>query len=61
MDALDLDCLRVSDGSLLFLMHLLSKCRDVQDGGSRVGIILNGSPSVYRWRGERVKARFAAM
>ena len=35
---------RVSDGSLLFLMHLLSKCRDVQDGGSRVGIILNGSP-----------------
>ncbi len=35
---------RVSDGSLLFLMHLLSKCRDVRDGGSRIGIILNGSP-----------------
>ena len=53
---------RVSDGSLLFLMHLVSKMRDVQgrtsaaegrmpgaadpreDSGSRIGIILNGSP-----------------
>lgn len=35
---------RVSDGSLLFLMHLLSKMRDAVDGGSRIGIILNGSP-----------------
>lgn len=35
---------RVSDGSLLFLMHLISKMRPVQDGGSRIGIILNGSP-----------------
>lgn len=35
---------RVSDGSLLFLMHLISKMRDVSDGGSRIGIILNGSP-----------------
>ncbi|TXD35265.1 SAM-dependent DNA methyltransferase [Lujinxingia vulgaris] len=35
---------RVSDGSLLFLMHLVSKMRDPQDGGSRIGIILNGSP-----------------
>ncbi|HCG8622732.1 TPA: SAM-dependent DNA methyltransferase [Vibrio parahaemolyticus] len=41
---------RVSDGSLLFLMHLISKMRDkknvdnqVTDGG-RIGIILNGSP-----------------
>ncbi|MCG3817387.1 SAM-dependent DNA methyltransferase [Photobacterium damselae] len=41
---------RVSDGSLLFLMHLISKMRDthnvdgsVNDGG-RIGIILNGSP-----------------
>ncbi|WP_439899626.1 HsdM family class I SAM-dependent methyltransferase [Photobacterium toruni] len=41
---------RVSDGSLLFLMHLISKMRDthsadgsVKDGG-RIGIILNGSP-----------------
>jgi type I restriction enzyme M protein len=35
---------RVSDGSLLFLMHLLSKMRPAQDGGSRFGIVLNGSP-----------------
>tara|TARA_R110000764_G_scaffold105114_1_gene190836 strand:+ start:2603 stop:5038 length:2436 start_codon:yes stop_codon:yes gene_type:complete len=41
---------RVSDGSLLFLMHLISKMRDTKatdmsmlDGG-RIGIILNGSP-----------------
>jgi len=35
---------RVSDGSMLFLMHLLSKMRRAQDGGSRFGIVLNGSP-----------------
>jgi type I restriction enzyme M protein len=35
---------RVSDGSLLFLMHLLSKLRDTSEGGGRIGIILNGSP-----------------
>lgn len=35
---------RVSDGSLLFLMHLISKLRDSKDGGGRIGIILNGSP-----------------
>jgi type I restriction enzyme M protein len=35
---------RVSDGSLLFLLHLISKLRDAADGGSRIGIILNGSP-----------------
>ncbi len=40
---------RVSDGSLLFLMHLLSKMRDYDAGdstknGGRIGIILNGSP-----------------
>jgi type I restriction enzyme M protein len=35
---------RVSDGSLLFLMHLISKLRDAADGGARIGIILNGSP-----------------
>jgi type I restriction enzyme M protein len=28
---------RVSDGSLLFLLHLISKLRDVKDGGSRIG------------------------
>lgn len=35
---------RVSDGSLLFLMHLLSKMRPPKEGGSRIGIVLNGSP-----------------
>ena len=40
---------RVSDGSLLFLMHLLSKMRDydandAERTGGRIGIILNGSP-----------------
>jgi type I restriction enzyme M protein len=35
---------RVSDGSLLFLLHLLSKLRPAHDGGARIGIILNGSP-----------------
>jgi type I restriction enzyme M protein len=35
---------RVSDGSLLFLMHLISKMRDAKKGGGRIGIILNGSP-----------------
>ena len=35
---------RVSDGSLLFLLHLISKMRDPKEGGSRIGIILNGSP-----------------
>lgn len=38
---------RVSDGSLLFLMHLISKMRPVrspEDKGSRLAIVLNGSP-----------------
>src|SRR5579872_583934 len=35
---------RVSDGSLLFLLHLLSKMRPATEGGSRFGIVLNGSP-----------------
>ena len=35
---------RVSDGSLLFLLHLISKMRPAEQGGSRIGIVLNGSP-----------------
>lgn len=35
---------RVSDGSLLFLLHLVSKMRRADEGGSRFGIVLNGSP-----------------
>ncbi len=35
---------RISDGSLLFLLHLISKMRLSAEGGSRFGIVLNGSP-----------------
>lgn len=35
---------RVSDGSMLFLLHLISKMRPAAEGGGRVGIVLNGSP-----------------
>jgi type I restriction enzyme M protein len=35
---------RVSDGSLLFLLHLISKMRPAVDGGSRFAIVSNGSP-----------------
>jgi type I restriction enzyme M protein len=35
---------RVNDGSLLFLQHMLSKMREPKRGGSRIGIVFNGSP-----------------
>ncbi|MCP5013246.1 MAG: SAM-dependent DNA methyltransferase [Aestuariibacter sp.] len=35
---------RVSDGSMLFLMHLASKMEAPENGGGRVGIVLSGSP-----------------
>lgn len=35
---------RINDGSLLFLQHMISKTKPVKDGGSRIGIVLNGSP-----------------
>jgi type I restriction enzyme M protein len=35
---------RVSDGSLLFLLHMLSKMRPEPQGGCRFAIVLNGSP-----------------
>jgi type I restriction enzyme M protein len=35
---------RINDGSLLFLQHMLSKMRAPEDGGSRIGIVFNGSP-----------------
>ena len=35
---------RVSDGSMLFLLHLINKMRPTAEGGSRFGIVLNGSP-----------------
>lgn len=35
---------RVSDGSMLFLLHLVSKMEAPEHGGGRVGIVLSGSP-----------------
>ena len=34
---------RISDGQLLFLQHMISKMRD-DETGSRIGIVMNGSP-----------------
>lgn len=33
-----------SDGQMLFLLHLANKMRAREDGGGRVGIVMNGSP-----------------
>jgi len=35
---------RINDGSLLFLQHMLAKMRAPAEGGSRIGIVFNGSP-----------------
>ena len=35
---------RISDGQLLFLLHLLAHAKPVKEGGSRIAIIMNGSP-----------------
>ena len=35
---------RISDGQLLFLLHMLAHQKDPSQGGSRVAIIMNGSP-----------------
>ena len=35
---------RISDGQLLFLLHMLGHMKERKDGGSRVAIIMNGSP-----------------
>lgn len=35
---------RVNDGSLLFLQHLISKMKPVEEGGSRIAIVFSGSP-----------------
>ncbi|MDF2877164.1 MAG: type restriction-modification system methylase subunit [Anaerocolumna sp.] len=35
---------RISDGSLLFLQHMISKMTPKDKGGSRLGIVFNGSP-----------------
>ncbi|HXH89196.1 MAG TPA: class I SAM-dependent DNA methyltransferase [Gaiellaceae bacterium] len=35
---------RINDGSFLFLQHMLSKMKPVEEGGSRLAIVFNGSP-----------------
>jgi type I restriction enzyme M protein len=35
---------RVNDGALLFLQHMIAKMRASKEGGSRIGIVFNGSP-----------------
>jgi type I restriction enzyme M protein len=35
---------RISDGQLLFLLHMLKHAKETKEGGSRVAIIMNGSP-----------------
>ncbi len=35
---------RISDGQLLFLLHMLSRAKNPGEGGSRIAIIMNGSP-----------------
>ncbi|MBE9226259.1 SAM-dependent DNA methyltransferase [Phormidium sp. LEGE 05292] len=35
---------RINDGQLLFLQHLISKMKPVAEGGSKIAIVLNGSP-----------------
>jgi type I restriction enzyme M protein len=35
---------RTSDGQLLFLQSMISKMKSPEDGGSRIAIVLNGSP-----------------
>lgn len=34
---------RISDGSFLFLQHMISKMKPVEEGGSRIAIVFNGS------------------
>ena len=35
---------RISDGQLLFLLHMLGHAKEPKEGGSRIAIIMNGSP-----------------
>lgn len=35
---------RITDGQLLFVQHMVSKMRNVEDGGGRIAVFLNGSP-----------------
>jgi type I restriction enzyme M protein len=35
---------RINDGSFLFLQHMIAKMKPVDQGGSRIAIVFNGSP-----------------
>lgn len=35
---------RINDGSFLFLQHMIAKMKPVEQGGSRIAIVFNGSP-----------------
>ena len=35
---------RISDGQMLFLQHMLGRTKEPKEGGSRVAIVMNGSP-----------------
>ena len=35
---------RISDGQILFLLHMLARAKNPGEGGSRIAIIMNGSP-----------------
>jgi len=35
---------RINDGSFLFLLHMMSKMKDFEKGGTRLGIVFSGSP-----------------
>jgi len=45
--------------SLLFLQHMLSKMKPVSEGGTRLGIVFNGSPLPLPVAQAPVKARYA--
>lgn len=44
MDKFSMGVPRSSDGSLLFLLHMISKMRKAEDGGSGIAIVFSGSP-----------------
>ena len=35
---------RINDGSFLFLQHMISKMKPIEEGGSRIAVVFNGSP-----------------
>jgi type I restriction enzyme M protein len=35
---------RISDGQMLFMQHMLSKMKPAKEGGTRLAIVMNGSP-----------------